>query len=262
MQATADSVEKWRQDNPSLKDTKITTDTPSPTLVNSQSKPETKNTPIDQAAEPDKPAPDVKIPEISPALSSMSQLDLSKTQLTAYAEQMLKSNKPQLARLAYERIIDSAKDANENDRRLAASAIYKLSSKTPLWNPDPSTRKKIILRLNIDQKYIPSLKPEIEQLQKMIFNASDGTVTASAKITPSSTPLSELSIGNHPPVRFSVKNQEEVTTKIHQALYYALRNRNNETQKLISIPSLPKDITPEQALRTYITRIAWMNAAN
>ena len=267
-EAIQESLNEWREENPSIRDTKLS-DTPSSHPISAEVKPKPitpippKPKPASQPEPKPQPQPVVKIPAISPALHSLVKQNLTTKQLSSYANHMLKNNKPQLARLAYERIIDCARDANSSDREQAATAISKLISKTPLWNPDPSTRKKLTLSLTINDAYTADIKPLLEQLQQTIFNASDGTVTASIKLTPSSSsvPLCELSIGNHPPIRFSIKNQQDINSKIHQALYFAVRNRNNESQKLTSTPNIPKHISPKQAVQTYLTRLAWVNAA-
>ncbi len=257
-EVTAESLSQWRKDNPSLKNTELTITPTKP--VDIKAKP----APVALKPKQTKSTPVVEIPEISPALSSLVQQNLTTVQLTSYAEHMLKNHKPQLARIAYERIIDCAKDANEDDRRQSATAIAKLANQTPLWNPDPSTRKKITLNLTINEEYMTDLKPQLEQLQETIFNASDGNVNASIKLTPrpNSAQLCELSIGNSAPIRFRINSKKDVSSRIHAALYFAVRNRSNESQKLISIPELPKDIPSKQALQTYITRLAWVNAAH
>jgi hypothetical protein len=89
-------------------------------------------------------------------------------------------------------------------------------------------------------------------------------LTPSIKLTSSDAPLSSLTLdgGNdNAPVRFSIKNNTVVSLKIHAALYNAIRNKNNQSQKLTSIPTLPTHISPQQAVQSYITRLAWVNAA-
>lgn len=256
----AESLEKWRADNPSIRNTKLTPEPPEPEpdLRLIEPKPETIPTP----PEPEPPSvPVVKIPDISPALNSLTQQNLNSLQLTSYAEQMLKNRKHQLARIAYERIIDYAEDASEDDRKMAGAAILKLTSKTPLWNPDPSMRKKFTLNLTINAKYTLDPKPLLEQLQKTIFNASDGTMEANIKLTSNTAPLCSLSLGDDSPVRFSISSDDDLDPKIHAALYNAIRNKHNQSQKLTSIPALPTDISPKQALQSYITRLAWAQVA-
>ena len=204
----------------------------------------------------------VKIPITSPALSSLAQQNLTTAQLTTYAEHMLKKSNSQLARIAYERVIDFAKDASEDDRALAASAISKLINLTPLWNPDPSVRRKFTLSITINKKHKSSAETLIPQLEKLVFDASDGMLNPSIKLTSSDAPLSSLKIGNAPsPIRFTISDDSAVSPKLHAAIYNAIRNKNNQSQKLTSIPALPTHISPQQALQTYITRLAWVNAA-
>ncbi|MFT5633727.1 MAG: hypothetical protein ACI9SQ_001449 [Rubritalea sp.] len=256
---TSESLEKWREDNPSIRNTQLK-EIPSPESKPLPVKPKPPKPP---EIEPEpKPAPVVKTPAISPALSSMTQLDLTTAQLTAYAEHMLQNNNPQLARIARERVIDHAKDTNEDDRELAASAISKLLNKTPLWNPDPSVRRKITISITINEKHQAPAETLIPHLEKLIFDASDGMLNPSIKLTSSNAPLSSLTIDNDAtPVRFNIKNSSGVSPKIYAALYNAIRNKNNQSQTLITIPPLPTHITSQQALQTYITRLAWVNVA-
>ena len=188
-EVTAESLKTWREDNPSIRNTKLSDIPPKP----EPAKPTPKPILIPSPPKP-KPAPVVKIPAISPALSSMTQQNLTTRQLTAYADQMLKNGKLQLARIAYERVIDFAKDAREDDRELAASAISKLINKTPLWNPDPSVRRKFTLSINVNKQYQSSAETLIPQLEKLIFDASDGMLNPSIKLTSSDAPLSSLTI--------------------------------------------------------------------
>lgn len=265
-EATAEAIKKWRADNPSIKDTKLSdNDKPS---AETETQPEavepepTPPTPPEPEPEPE-PVPVVKIPFTSPALNAFTNLDLSSRQFIAYADQKLKEDSPQLARFAYERVIDFAKDASEDDRKLAAAAIAKLITKTPLWNPDPSTRKSISINITINEQYQSSAEALITLLEELVFDASGGMLNPSVKLSSSSAPLSSLSIGNNSsPVRFSVKDNQELNAKIFSACYNAIRNKNNKSQDLISTPALPTHISPKQALETYITRLAWVNAAN
>ncbi|MFT5905532.1 MAG: hypothetical protein ACI9E1_001130 [Cryomorphaceae bacterium] len=272
-EVTAESLKTWREDNPSIRNTKLSdippvTPKPKPE-TKTKTKTKTKTEPAKPAPRPlpptppkPKPAPVVKTPLTSPALSSLAQQNLTTTQLTTYAAHMLKNSNPQLARIAYERVIDHAKDASDQDRELAASAISNLISLTPLWNPDPSVRRKFTLSITVNKKYQPSAETLIPQLEKLIFDASDGMLNPSIKLTSSDAPLSSLSIGNKTsPVRFTINNDPATSQKIHAAFYNAIRNKNNKSQKLTSIPALPTHISSKQALQTYITRLAWVNAA-
>jgi hypothetical protein len=257
---TAESIKTWREDNPSIRNTKLNDIPP----VAPKPKPEPpKPDPKPAAPEPEpKPTPVVKIPVTSPSLSFLVQRNLTTAQLTAYAEHMLKNGNPQLARIAYERVIDCAKGIKEDDRELAASAISKLVNKTPLWNPDPSVRRKITLSITINEKHQAPAETLIPHLEKLIFDASDGMLNPSIKLTSTAAPLSSLAIVNGAsPVRFNIKDSSGVSPKIYAALYNAIRNKNNQSQTLITIPPLPTHITSQQALQTYITRLAWVNAA-
>ncbi len=262
-EATAESIKAWREDNPSIRNTKLSNNPP----VAPKPKPKTEPAKPDPKPAPPtppipKPTPVVKIPATSPGLNSLVQLNLTTAQLTSYAEHMLKNSNPQLARIAYERVIDCAKDANEDDREHAALEISKLINKTPLWNPDPSVRKKITLNITINKKHQPSAKTLIPQLEKLIFDASDGMLNPNIKLTSSDAPLSSLAIGNNTsPVRFTINNDSVASQKIYAAFYNAIRNKNNKSQKLTSISALPTNISSQQALQTYITRLAWVNAA-
>ncbi|MEZ7957564.1 MAG: hypothetical protein QMC23_12320 [Rubritalea sp.] len=267
-EVTAESIKTWREDNPSIRNTKLSNippaaPKPKPEPSKPAPKPTPKPTPKPAPPEPEpKPTPVVKLTVTSPSLSFLVQRNLTTAQLTAYAEHMLKNNNPQLARIAHERVIDHAKDTNEDDRELAASAISKLLNKTPLWNPDPSVRRKITISITINEKHQAPAETLIPHLEKLIFDASDGMLNPSIKLTSSNAPLSSLTIGNDAtPVRFNIKDSSGVSPKIYAALYNAIRNKNNQSQTLITIPPLPTHITSQQALQTYITRLAWVNAA-
>ncbi|MGJ8656490.1 MAG: hypothetical protein ACSHX6_08560 [Akkermansiaceae bacterium] len=264
-QETAESLRIWREDNPTIRNTKLTDIPPATPKSQPKPKPATPKTTPKPTPEPKpkpKSKPIVKIPETSPALNSLVRLNLTTQQLTAYAENMLKNNKPQLARIAYERIIDCAKDATANNRKSAATAIAKLLDKTPLWTPDPSARKKLTLNLTLNSTFSKESADTITQLETLIFDSSDGTLEPNIKLTSSTAPLSSLNLGEGTLlVTFNIKNSSELNPKILSALYYSIRNKNNQSQKLTSIPEIPTHIPPKQALQTYITRLAWINAA-
>lgn len=269
-EATAESIRIWRENNPSIKNTQLSDNPPTPPKP--QTKPEPKTEPEPEKPTPipapklnprSTPSPVIAIPETSPSLSSLAQLNLTTQQLTTYAEIMLKNSKPQLARIAYERIIDSAKDSTENDRQAAASSIAKLLNKTPLWNPDPSIRKKLTINLTLSSPHTENSKELITQLQTLIFDSSDGTINPTIKLTSSNDDYSSLDLGNGTPiVKFKPANKTTLIAQIHTALYYSISTKNNQSQKLTSIPPIPTHISPKQALQTYITRLAWVNAAN
>lgn len=257
-EVTAESIQQWRKDNPIIRDTKLSDAPPEPTEPKPEPKPEP--TPI-IPPEPE-PEPIVEIPTISPSLSSLIEQNFTTAQLIALADDRHKKGDLQIARIAYERVIDHVKDASEEDRTMAASALAKLISETPLWNPDPSLRKKFTLSIAINKANYSYTKNLIPKLEQVIFDASDGMLSPTIKLTSTEAPLSSLKIGNDASsVRFSIKNNTVVSLKIHAALYNAIRNKNNQSQNLTSIPPLPTHISPQEAVQTYITRLAWVNAA-
>jgi hypothetical protein len=268
------SLQKWKENNPSLKRTQLPDFNPT---TDHDPKPETNSEPVLYPTATPKEKPTTKptnkpktepkiitkitIPETSPSLESLVQLNLTTQQLTSYAELTLKNNKPQLARIAYERIIDSSKDATDEDKKSAAQSIGELLDKTPLWNPDLSTRKELTLNLTLNSIY--DSKAIISELETLIFESSDGTINPAIKLTPSTEEYSSLDLGNGTPiVKFKPENQPDLLSKIHTALYYSIRTKNNQSQKLTSTPPIPTHISPKKALQTYITRLAWVNAAN
>ena len=207
----------------------------------------------------------IALTEISPALDALIGQNFNTAQLAKYSDLMIQNNHPQQARIANERIMDSAKDATVADRQHAAANIKNLIPKTPLWNPDPSTRKKLNIELALSTEYIAQPEKIISLLKNIVINASDGTVYAEAKLTTgknsSDSSLSSLRISADTPlVTFSIKEPADIENKIPAALYYAVRSKNNLVQKQITIPERPTDISARSALNTYITRQAWINA--
>jgi hypothetical protein len=256
-----ESISQWREDNPSIRNTKLSDIPTEPAKPEPTIEPKLKPEP-QTPVEPE-PEPIVEIPSISPALNFLVQENFTSAQLIALAEHLQSKGELQLARIAYERVIDCASDASEDDRTLAATAISKLISETLLWNPDPSLRKKFTINIQVNNAYLSYAKTLIPKLEEVVFDASDGMLSPSIKLTSTDAPLSSLNIGDEDSaVRFTIKNQTVVSLKIHAALYNAIRNTNNESQKLTSIPPLPEHISPQQAVQTFITRLAWVNAAN
>lgn len=270
-EATAQSLHSWKENNPSLRNIDLNT-APTKQADNSPKQANTKTTPehhpenkpqITTTTTPQaSPQTSTKTLETSPSLDSLIDLNLTTTQLTTYAVNMLKLNKPQLARIAYERVIDSAKDATTDDRKSAATNISTLKNKTPLWNPDPSTRKKLTITITLDPAFTTESKPIISELQQLIFDSADGTITPTIKLTTSKDAHSSLNLGDGSPiVKFKPENKADLLAKIHTAIYYSISTKNNQSQKITTIPSIPMDISPKQSLQTYITRLAWSNAA-
>lgn len=225
----------------------------------------------------------INIHENSPALDALTGKNLSTAQLIKYSEQMMLKGRAQPARIAFERIIDSAQDATTEDRAFAASYIRDLATKTPLWNPDPTTRKALEIEISLNETYKDQSEKIITMLKDTVINASDGTVIAKVKITtikikvaeeetqdteeidkPKNEPTqSSLSIGKDTSlVTFNITQDADLDTKIPAALYYAVRNRNSLVQNHITIPKRPTDISAIDALYNYITRTAWVNATN
>lgn len=216
---------------------------------------------------------EINLHESSPALNALVDASYSAAQLIKYSEQMMLKERAQPARIAFERVIDSAKDATAEDRKFAASYIRNLAKKTPLWNPDPTTRKTLEINISLNKIYQDQSEKIITMLQDTVINASDGTVIAKVNITAikiaevtdenKDTPTqSSLSISKDTPlVTFSITQAADLDSKIPAALYYAVRSKNNLVQKHTTLPKRPNDISALDALHTYITRFAWVNAA-
>jgi len=284
-----DSVELWKTEYPiseeSVQAVKNGTHIKNEPISNQKStekilqKPVIKNSPVPNSKEPSQPSFDpssINLTETVPALDSLLTPELSATHLAQYADLMIQQERPQLARIAHERIIDRAKDSTNEDRKYSANQINKLSKLTPIWNPDPSNRKILHIELNIDSKYKDQLEQIITELKKIVLQASDGNVRAEIKShlnkatvnsahnqseTAVKPILSSLRISSDTPlVPFTINDPADIKTKIPAALYYTVRSKNNLIQKLITIPERPTDISAQNALYQYITRLAWVNA--
>jgi len=190
-----------------------------------------------------------------------------------YGELAMSNNQVQPARIAFERVIDTAEDASAEDKKIAASHIRTLSSQAPLWNPDPTSRRTLPIHLSINEDFKDQFERIIKQLETISLNASDGTVIAAVSLAaikkdignPSNALPAQSSLrisADTPLVTFSIKEVTDLDTKILAALYYAIRSKNNQTQNLITVPERPIDISSLDALNSYITRLAWVNATS
>ena len=165
---------------------------------------------------------------------------------------MLLNEDFQSARIAFERVIDNAKDATPKSRALAAAYILKLNDRTPLWNPDPTARKTLQIDLSLNERFKDQHERVIKQLKSIVLNASDGTVMANVKLTSiqiesenTTNPRAQSSLRisqDSPLVTFSLQEVADLNSKIPAALYYAVRSKNNQVQKFIAIPKRPTDI--------------------
>ena len=280
LEETHDSVELWKAGYPISEETiqKVKSrtngdgDAPEPDLEPNPAPSEPEK--IEKPVAPPEPVIDIssiKLTETSPSLDSLTDQDLTAAQLIKYGENMIDIDQFQAARIAFERVIDMAKEATPENRTFAASKILFLSNLTPLWNPDPVSRKTLNVELSLNEHFKGESDRVVNQLKSIVLKASDGTVTANVKITyvkketsdaPASTfAQSTLRISKDTPlVTFTVKEVTDLDAKIPAALYYAVRSKNNQIQSLVKIPERPTNISPLDALNSYITRLAWVNA--
>jgi len=272
LEETHDSVKLWKVGYPiseeTVKKVKLgsTEKAPLPKPIPSPPEPKVEEEPI----VPPKPVIDIssiKLAESSPSLEALTEQDLSVAQLMKYGDKMMTTENYQAARIAFERIIDHAKDSNTEDRKVAAKSILKLNPLTPLWNPDPTARKTLTIDLALNERFKDQHKRIIKQLKAIVINASDGTVMADVKLTSvkqekeNRTAQSTLRISQDTPlVTFTIQEVTDIDSKIPAALYYAVRSKNNQIQNRIGIPERPTDISALDALNSYITRLAWVHA--
>ena len=266
---TVKALSKWRADNPAIRDTKLSVSTLKPESEKSSKQAAGQNV-TEQHQETPEPEiqplipraqPILDIPLVSPSLDFLTDQSLSTYELNFYAEENLNKGNFQLARLAYERIIDFAKDSTAEEQKKAASAILSLKPKTPLWNPDPTTRIKLSLTLNTTNISSAESTKLINNLKQLIIDSSDGTLIPFIKLTKSTTPLSSLKLAGARPITFTITDDSDLKAKITRALYNIVRNKNIQEQRHTTTPLLPTNIPPQQALESYITRLSWLYAA-
>lgn len=237
--------------------------------------------PIPPVTEPATPNPQPKPPiaasglesintEISPSLSHFSEIQ--HTELPKLAK-LLETNKhTELARLAWERVLES-KQASTSQKSDAASSIKKLRSQTALWSPDASSQIPLTVEITVASNLVTLAESIRFNLSANITQFSGGiikptiTVKGIAAKSGFPPPPSSLTIkgksGKTTTMRFTSPSatKDSLSTQFYFAIYNSIRNNAKKQGALNPPVEIPSTTSPKQALANYVSRLTWRTFA-
>ena len=175
----------------------------------------------------------------------------------------------ELALLAWERVVDMSKaDASQRDQALLA--IQRLRATLPDWNSDPSRALEIVLHAGAGKTTAEALTPAIEETARELESASSGLLKVTAKIisgrdhaADGPAPIALWLTGsteNSPTtdvLSFTVDSKKDPHNDLHATVYRLIRGYLARTATHNTPMKLSKNGSPETALNSHITRLAW-----
>lgn len=175
----------------------------------------------------------------------------------------------ELALLAWERVVDMSKaDASQRDQ--AILAIQRLRATLPDWNSDPSRALEIVLHAGAGKTTAEALTPAIEETARELESASSGLLKVTAKIisgrdhaADGPAPIALWLTGsteNSPTtdvLSFTVDSKKDPHNDLHATVYRLIRGYLARTATHNTPMKLSENGSPETALNSHITRLAW-----
>jgi hypothetical protein len=187
----------------------------------------------------------------------------------------------QRALLAWERVIDTA-DPSDDERKLAVTAIKRLKTTLPPWNPDPIGDIELTLHAGATLRDKEALQEALSMAAGVISEASGNVIMVKTKAsigksrgiktpripiaiwfsrpgTTSSSPRAET-----PPISFMADpNQKDMLASQIEAGVYALLRAHMAAETSFSpLPEYPSGVRPDDLLKQHITRLMWREFVN
>jgi hypothetical protein len=214
----------------------------------------------------------------SPALSEYGTLgNKGGPAMLALATLLETKGELQHALLAWERVIDTA-GPDESDRILAVTAIKRLSSTLPPWNPDPTEDIALTLHAGATLKDKNALEDALSTVALLISEASGNVVRVDTKASIGKnrgikTPRIPIAIwfsrpdktpAETPPISFMAdpSQKDMLASKIEAGVYSLLRAHLTSETSFSPLPDYPAGVKPDDLIRYHITRLMWREFVN
>ncbi len=242
-----------------------------------------------------------QFPEIdfdrSPLLSEHGVLqDKGAGYLSRFAGHLESMGQAKHALLAWERVIDTT-SPDKDERKQALSAIKRLKSSQPPWNPDPSSGIQLTLQAGASVNDAQVLKRALEITAQNMSAASGGVVQVSVKLSlgkSSNDQAADVPIAlwlSRPasatrttqaetsPVSFMADASDEsiLISEIQMGAYNIIRKQLAKETSFSQLAEQPENIHAEntnaenpnkenttagELIECYITRLMWREFAN
>ena len=232
-----------------------------------------------------------QFPEIdfdrSPLLSEHGVLqDKGAGYLSRFAGHLESMGQAKHALLAWERVIDTT-SPDKDERKQALSAIKRLKSSQPPWNPDPSSGIQLTLQAGASVNDAQVLKRALEITAQNMSAASGGVVQVSVKLSlgkSSNDQAADVPIAlwlSRPasatrttqaetsPVSFMADASDEsiLISEIQMGAYNIIRKQLAKETSFSQLAEQPENIhaentTADELIECYITRLMWREFAN
>ena len=242
-----------------------------------------------------------QFPEIdfdrSPLLSEHGVLqDKGAGYLSRFAGHLESMGQAKHALLAWERVIDTT-SPDKDERKQALSAIKRLKSSQPPWNPDPSSGIQLTLQAGASVNDAQVLKRALEITAQNMSAASGGVVQVSVKLSlgkSSNDQAADVPIAlwlSRPasatrttqaetsPVSFMADASDEsiLISEIQMGAYNIIRKQLAKETSFSQLAEKPENIhaenaneeytnkentTADELIECYITRLMWREFAN
>lgn len=181
--------------------------------------------------------------------------------------------------LAWERVIDTT-EPDDEQRAVATTAINRLKTGLPPWNPDPSDEIVITLRAGATLKDKAILTKALEQAAETINQASGHILKVETKasigkvrgkrpprvpvaIWFSRQPKGSDTPAETPPISFMADPSQDkmLVAQIEAGVYALVRTHLKTNTSFSPLPEYPSGAKPADLLNLHITRLMWREFA-
>ncbi|MCP5536706.1 MAG: hypothetical protein H7A51_10830 [Akkermansiaceae bacterium] len=213
----------------------------------------------------------------APALSEYGTLgNKGGEAMVALATHLETKGELQRALLAWERVIDTS-GPTDDERQLAVTAIKRLKSSLPPWNPDPAADLSLTLHAGATLRDKKALEDAMSTVADLISEASGNVVQVTTKTSIGNsrglkTPRIPIAIwfsrpgttdsgarAETPPISFMAdpSEKEMLASQIEAGVYALLRAHMASETSFSPLPEYPAGVKPDDLLKHHITRLMW-----
>jgi len=264
--------EEWEKNRPNI---------PPPKPINASLLKKNSSSAPKASHTPNQPKPEV-LPagnlQHSPALSEYGALgDKGGASMVNLATHLETKGQLSRALLAWERVIDTA-NPDESDRVVAVTAIKRLHTTRPPWNPDPTNDIKLTLHAGATLKNKNPLEDALTIVADLISEASGNIIRVSTKASIGKsrgvkTPRIPIAIWfsrpgetprETPPISFMAdpSQSDMLASQIQAGVYALLRAHLAKETSFSPLPEYPTGVKPDDLIRYHITRLMWREFVN
>ncbi len=190
--------------------------------------------------------------------------------LIVLAKALEEKNLPQLALLAWERVLDLTRPDREQ-AATALAAIRRIQPTVPLWNLDGGKALLITLHAGTGKSMAKTIRPTLEAVAKELTTASSGILVFTTKITAGKN---DLSVRGPAPVAlwlsgpkkdasstevlsFTSEVKDSIRGDVLKTIFQLMRAHLNQHTSYTTPVALAEGEDPLAALRFRFTRLCW-----